>query len=261
MVSRNVKRAPLEPRRPRLSASTGRASARSSLPALGVSATLLVLAGCGGDPDPANAPARDAEASAPVAAAGATEPSAPAALEAAADKAGRSAPAAKERHAQAVLREIPNTCALLTAADVSELLGEPVGEGWSQDIASLHNCVWQTSSGQRQLVLVAHLGPDASVEDTQAGIWFRHCNARVVTSIEDLGVAGALFRSPPDPCTENLSLWVATDVHFEGKTNPDLIRTVKGRIHLVIHLRPPGDASSSLPVLRSAAERALAGLR
>lgn len=82
----------------------------------------------------------------------------------------------------------------------------------------------------------------------------------VVRSIDDLGVRAALFRSPEEPCGERLSLWVATDVQFEDRIRPGLIREVTGRIHLVIFLHPPGNPGSSGALLRTAAEVVLSGL-
>lgn len=160
-----------------------------------------------------------------------------------------------------VITEVPDACDLLTRSDVAELLGEKVGEGTRHDVAG-YPCQYSTSSGRR-LTIVAHLGSGPELEGTQPGIQLAYCEAEVVRQIEDLGLDAALFRGTRDDVSgcDATTLWVATNVRFSGKTNPDLVRQIEGQFHLVLTLEPADSESQRIAVLREAAHRVIERLR
>lgn len=164
-----------------------------------------------------------------------------------------------DRSGSPELTEPPDACALLTRNDAAEVLGAPVGSGRSADVSGLGNCAYRTETGE-QVALIVQLGRDDSVDGTQLAMSFEYCGTRAVARPDGLGRAAALFESPAEPCGRGLTLWVATGLGFEGRTHPDLVRPVRGRIHLALSRDPPGDVEVTLPLLRDAAERVLARL-
>lgn len=103
---------------------------------------------------------------------------------------------------------------------------------------------------------MVQLGADDRVGSTQFAMSLEHCSTRLVSRPEDLGVASALFERPSEPCAAALVLWVATGRRFEGRTHPELVRTVSGRVHLLVTRSPAPSPGDALPVLRAVAGRA-----
>lgn len=159
----------------------------------------------------------------------------------------------------ALVTEVPNACELLTRADAAELLGEEVGEGSRYDVAGFP-CTY-ASAADRRLSVVLHIGPGATLEGTQLGIEVEYCDADAVRELDDLGLEAVLFRSANEKCGEGYRLWVATDVRFRGKTNPELIRETRGQFHVALSVEPAASVEERVRILRAAAERVLARLR
>lgn len=117
-------------------------------------------------------------------------------------------------------------------------------------------CVYETADGQR-LAVVAHLARGPELEGTQTAIEFEYCGAETVRQIPDLGVEAALFRNTNPDCGTTHTLWVATDIRFEGELY-GVSRT--GQFHLVLSLEPESDAERLAALLAEAARRVMEGL-
>lgn len=167
---------------------------------------------------------------------------------------------AQDASGEPVVSEVPDACELLVREDVSELLGEEVGEGERYDVSGFP-CVYRGASGRR-LTLVAHLGRGAEIEGTQPGKELEYCEAEVVREVDGLGVAGALYRGTKETAgCGGHTLWVSTGVRFVGKIHPEQLREVDRRFHFVLSLEPAADEAERAAVLAEAAGRALARLR
>lgn len=161
--------------------------------------------------------------------------------------------------AQAPLSEVPDPCALLTRADAAELMGEGVEPGRSYPTTPW-NCVYRARGSDGVLTLTLELGRDTDVAGIRSGIELAGCGAEVERVVEDLGVRAALYHTPDGRCGEAWTLWVATGTRFRGLTNPRLARESEGVFHVTVVRYPPRDPDELGPVLRAAAERALARL-
>lgn len=156
----------------------------------------------------------------------------------------------------------PDPCALLTADDAREILGETVGGPASFDIAG-QNCSYDGTASGRRLSLIVHRGD--TVESTQFGLELEYCGGEAVARREGLGAGAILYRFDDEPCGESHWLAVPTGVRFEGsEPPPDRVRPVAGNLHFVLAIFPApenSDADAILRALGDAAERALERLQ
>jgi len=161
--------------------------------------------------------------------------------------------------AQAALSDIPDPCSLLTRADAAELMGEPVEPGRSYPTTPW-NCVYRARGSDGLLTLTVELGRETDPASTRSGVELAACGAVVERPVDGLGARSALYHTPDGRCGEAWTLWVATGVGFRGRTSPRLARGSEGVFHLTVVRYPPGHPEELEPVLREAAERALARL-